>query len=141
MEKAAKYDFSPLEDALAENFYRERPKSNTTPAHPLVHSALQLVKSTQEAFYKAQLAFATQLNDNAKKQAIALIAKRKIEVAKAYVQLNMAYDKTSKKHKCVCCEGYFAESDVTFAVEETVGVLCPKCFVLFEQELEAPVLA
>ena len=113
--------------------------SNTT--HPLVHAAQQAVKSATNAFSKAQLMFAKSMKDDEKKRTIALIAKRKIEVAKAYVQLNMAYDKTSKKHKCVCCEGYFAESDVTFAVEETVGVLCPKCFVLFEQELEAPVLA
>ena len=106
------------------------------PTHPLVHAAQQAVKSATNAFSKAQLMFAKSMKDDEKKRTIALIAKRKVEVAKAYVQLNMAYDKTSKTKTCVVCEGKFSEMDIAAHLE--VGDFCEPCFALYEQELEQP---
>ena len=105
--------------------------------HPLVHAAQQAVKSATNAFSKAQLMFASQMKDDEKKRTIALIAKRKIEVAKAYVQLNMAYDKTSKTKTCVVCEGKFAEMDI--AAHLQIGDFCAPCLAVYDQELSAEI--
>jgi hypothetical protein len=112
---------------------------NKTPAHPLVHSALQLVKSATAAFSKAQLAFASNMKDDQKRQAIALIAHRKVKVAQAFVQLNLAYDQTSKTVTCVCCEKKFAPVDIAATLQ--IGAFCVPCLAVYDYEVSHVVKA